>query len=51
MSEIPYFITLDEALEILYKTDLQLGTESRTLDEAHNRILAAPLVSQVDDPP
>ena len=51
MSDIPYFITLEEALEIVYKTDIQLGTESCTLDEAHNRILAAPLVSKVDDPP
>ena len=51
MSGAPYFITLDEALEIVFKTEIQLGTESCSLDEAHNRILAAPLVSKVDDPP
>jgi molybdopterin molybdotransferase len=51
MSEAPYFITLDEALDISFQTSIEIGTESCTLDGAHNRILAVPLPSKVDDPP
>ena len=51
MPDVPYFITLDEALEIVHKTEIQFETEPCSLDEAHNRILATPLISKVDDPP
>ena len=51
MSEAPYFITLDEALDISFQTDIEVGAESCTLDEAHSRTLAVPLPSKVNDPP
>jgi molybdopterin molybdotransferase len=51
MSDFPYFVTVDEALEICKKTTLQTTVERVDLDSCHNRILAIDLPSLVDDPP
>ena len=51
MRETPYFIQLEEALDICKKTELTTGFERVSLDECHNRILALDLESKVDDPP
>jgi len=51
MSDFPYFVTVDEALEICKKTTLQTKVERVDLDSCHNRILAVDLPSLVDDPP
>ena len=51
MSDFPYFVTVDEALEICKKTTLQTMVERVDLDSCHNRILAVDLPSLVDDPP
>ena len=51
MSEVPYFVQLDEALEICMKRKIKTETEELPLDLCHNRILATDLVSKVDDPP
>ena len=51
MSDFPYFVTVDEALEICKKTTLQTTVERVDLDSCHNRILAVDLPSLVDDPP
>jgi len=51
MGETPYFIEIDEALEICKKTTIQNVVERVDLDDAHNRILAVDLPSLVDDPP
>ena len=51
MRETPYFIQLEEALDICKKTELTTGFERLSLDECHNRILALDLESKVDDPP
>ena len=51
MSEIPYFITLEEALEICNQTQIHTTIERVDLDESHGRILATDLPSLVNDPP
>ena len=51
MGDIPYFVNIDEALEICKKTVLQTTVERVDLDNCHNRILAVDLPSLVDDPP
>ena len=51
MSDFPYFVSIDEALEICKKTALQTTVERVDLDNCHNRILAVDLPSLVDDPP
>ena len=51
MRDFPYFVTVDEALEICKKTTLQTTVERVDLDSCHNRILAVDLPSLVDDPP
>ena len=51
MRETPYFIQLEEALDICKKTEITTGFERVSLDECHNRILAYDLESKVDDPP
>ena len=51
MGDTPYFVTLDEALDICKKTTLQNSVDTVHLDSAHNRILATDLKSLVDDPP
>ena len=51
MGETPYFVELDEALEICKKTSLQTLTERVGLDKSHGRVLAVDLPSKVNDPP
>lgn len=51
MGELPYFIELDQALDICKQTMVQTVVERVGLDECHNRILAVDLPSLVDDPP
>ena len=51
MGETPYFVELDEALEICRSTTIQTVVERVDLDNCHNRILAVDLPSLVDDPP
>ena len=51
MSDFPYFVSIDEALEICKKTTLQTTVERLDLDNCNNRILAVDLPSLVDDPP
>ena len=43
--DFPYFVTVDEALEICKKTGLQTTVERVDLDNCHNRILAVDLPS------
>ena len=50
MSETPYFVQLKEAVEISCRTTIKTETETVSLDESHNRILAKDLASLVDDP-
>ena len=51
MGETPYFVELDEALEICRRTTIQTVVERVDLDNCYNRILAVDLPSLVDDPP
>ena len=51
MSETPYYISLEEAINITNKFPLNIKTEQVSLDEAHGRILATDLCSKVNDPP
>ena len=51
MSETPYYISLEEAINITHKSRLSIETEQESLDEAHGRILATDLSSKVNDPP
>jgi len=51
MSEFPYFIELESALEISKQTTIQTVTERVNLDQSHGRILALDLPSKVNDPP
>lgn len=51
MSETPYYISLEEAINITNKFPLDIETEQVSLDEAHGRILATDLSSKVNDPP
>ncbi len=44
------FVTIERALEIAQKIQIQLPTVSVPLSEAHNRILSEDLSSKVDDP-
>jgi molybdopterin molybdotransferase len=44
-------ITFDEALALVAGVAKPLGTETVTLGEAHGRVLAAPVIAQVDAPP
>ena len=47
---IPYFISLEEALEICNQNPIKSQIEILGLDKIHGRILAKDLVSKVDDP-
>ncbi len=51
MSETPYFISLEEAINIAQSTPIKAETEFISLDEAHGRILGSDLPSKVNDPP
>lgn len=50
MGEVPYFVTLNEAVAIAKQHPLQITTENVSLDDAHGRILATDLTSKVNDP-
>lgn len=51
MAETPYFIKVEEALKICFRTKIQTETESTELDASYQRILATDLHSLVNDPP
>lgn len=51
MAEVPYFISLEEALIITKTIGLNIEFEVVDLDNAHGRILAQGLSAKVDDPP
>ena len=51
MAEVPYFISLEEALKITKTVELNLESEVVDLDNAHGRILYEGLSAKVDDPP
>jgi len=51
MAEVPYFISLEEALKITKTVNINLESEVVDLDNAHGRILYEGLSAKVDDPP
>ena len=51
MKQVPYFISLREAITLTLKHKLECSTEHVDLDNAHQRILATHLHSTVNDPP
>jgi len=51
MTNLPYFVSLEEALEICCQTKPAVESEIVNLDDAHGRILAQDLASLVNDPP
>ncbi|MDE0745917.1 MAG: molybdopterin molybdotransferase MoeA [SAR202 cluster bacterium] len=51
MAETPYFIKVEEALKICFRTKIQTETEFTELDASYQRILATDLNSLVNDPP
>jgi molybdopterin molybdotransferase len=51
MNEIPYFLSLAEAIELSLLHKIQRTVEKVSINEAHLRILADDLVSKVNDPP
>ena len=50
MSDTPYFVKLEEAIEISCRTTIKPEIETVVLDESHGKILALDLASLVDDP-
>ena len=51
MKEVPYFLPLEEAIQLSLQHTLSYAVEDVDLDEAHQRILAKGLHSKVNDPP
>ena len=51
MEGLPYFVQLEEALDICFQRPISVGVETLPIDECHGRILASDLTSKVDDPP
>ena len=51
MKDVPYFLPLDEAIQLSLDHTLSHAIEHVSLDEAHQRILAEDLPSKVNDPP
>ncbi|MDP6870091.1 MAG: molybdopterin molybdotransferase MoeA [Candidatus Poseidoniaceae archaeon] len=51
MSDIPTFITLEEAIRISTQIKIKQSYEEITLDKAYGRILGKDLTSKVNDPP
>ena len=51
MKEIPYYLSLDEAISLTLQHKLSCQVENIALDDAHQRILAEDLRSKVNDPP
>ena len=50
-SETPYFIPLNDAVEISKTRKIDLQSEIISIDKAHRRILSKPLHSLTNDPP
>lgn len=50
-SETPYFIPLDEAIEIALKRRLSIDSEVISIDNSFHRILSEPLSALTNDPP
>ena len=51
MKDVPYFLPLEEAIQLSLEHPLLHAIEQVNLDEAHQRILAEDLSSKVNDPP
>jgi len=51
MKDVPYFLPLEEAIQLSLQHKLSHAVEHVPLDEAHQRILAEDLPSKVNDPP
>ena len=51
MKDVPYFLPLEEAIQLSLQHKLSHVVEHVPLDEAHQRILAEDLPSKVNDPP
>lgn len=51
MAELPYYIPVDEALDIVHAYPLPTRTQIVDLDHASGRVLASELRSTVNDPP
>ena len=51
MKDVPYFLPLEEAIQLSLEHPLPYTIEDVNLDEAHQRILAEDLSSKVNDPP
>ena len=51
LDEIPYFLSLNEAIELSLMHKLPRMTEHVSINDAHQRILAEDLASKVNDPP
>lgn len=51
MDERPYFITVEEARAITFRTPPSLSVQQVPIDACSNRVLATDLASQVHDPP
>ena len=51
MKEVPYFLPLEEAIQLSLQHTLSYAVEDVALDEAYQRILAKGLHSKVNDPP
>ena len=51
MEGVPYFISVEEALDIVKRTPLPRRVQEVKLNDSHGRILAEDLASKVDDPP
>ena len=51
MKDVPYFLPLEEAIQISLEHPLSQEIEHINLDEAHQRSLAEDLLSKVNDPP
>ena len=51
MKEVPYFLSLEDAIQLTLEHPLLSSVEYVNLDEAHQRILTEDLHSKVNDPP
>ena len=49
--DVPYFITLEEAIEITFNRKIKTYAEIINIEDAHTRILSRPLSAMADDPP
>ena len=49
--DVPYFITLEEAIEITFNRKIKTYAEIINIEDAYTRILSRPLSAMADDPP